>query len=87
MALGSRGIGAIFSRFSNEDFGQTGEATGEPRVASCSWSFSISNAPGLADQITVSRKESAREGGCPRGKTRPIFSTFFLLFVCVCAHS
>jgi hypothetical protein len=33
MAPGSRGVGAVFSHFSGEDSGQTGEATGEPRVA------------------------------------------------------
>ena len=68
MALGSRGIGAIFVLFSSEDSGQTGEATGEPRVASRSWSCSLSNAPGLADQLAASRKEFAREGGCLGGK-------------------
>uniref|UniRef100_A0A2N9FG90 Uncharacterized protein n=1 Tax=Fagus sylvatica TaxID=28930 RepID=A0A2N9FG90_FAGSY len=67
MAPGSRGAQAVFSCFSDEDSGQTGEATGEPRVESCSWSCSISYAPGLADQIAASRKESACEGGCPRG--------------------
>jgi hypothetical protein len=86
MAPGSWGVGAVFSRFSGEDSSQTGEATGEPRVAHCSWSCHLSNALGLADQIVVSRKESAREGGCPGGKTRQIFSAFFLLFVCVRAH-
>uniref|UniRef100_A0A2N9EMS1 Integrase catalytic domain-containing protein n=1 Tax=Fagus sylvatica TaxID=28930 RepID=A0A2N9EMS1_FAGSY len=60
------------------DSGQTGEATGEPRVARCSWSCHLSNAPGLADQLVVSRKEFAREGGCPGGKTRQIFSAFSL---------
>ena len=83
MAPRSRGVGAIFSRFSSEDSGQTGEATGEPRVARCSWSFHLSNAPKLADQLAVSRKDSTREGSCPEGKTRQIFSAFFLLFVCV----
>ena len=37
-----------------------GEATGEPRVASRSWSCSLSNAPGLADQLAASRKEFAQ---------------------------
>ena len=86
MAPGSRGVGAIFSRFSREDSGQTREAFGEPRVACCSWSCHLSNAPGLTDQLIASQKDSAREGGCPRGKTRQIFSTFFLLFVCVRSH-
>ena len=76
----------FFCVFSGEDSGQTGEATGEPRVARCSWSFPLSNAPGLVDQIVVSRKESVREGGCPGGKTRQIFSSFSLFFVCVRAH-
>jgi hypothetical protein len=85
-APGSWGAGAVFSRFSDEDSSQTGEATGEPRVARRSWSFHLSNAPGLADQLAVSREDSAREGSCPRGKTRQIFSTFFLTF-CLCLRA
>ena len=69
MAPEIRGVQAVFSHFSGEDSGQTGDATGEPRVVSRSRSCSLSYAPELADQITVSRKESARDGGCPRGKT------------------
>uniref|UniRef100_A0A2N9FK24 Uncharacterized protein n=1 Tax=Fagus sylvatica TaxID=28930 RepID=A0A2N9FK24_FAGSY len=69
MAPGSWGVGAVFSYFSDEDSGQTGEAIGESRVASRSWSCNLSYAPGLVDQIAVSRKESARECGCPGGKT------------------
>ena len=87
MAPGSRGVGAIFSHFSGGDSGQMGNATGELGVASRSWSCNLSNAPGLADQIAVSRKESSRKGGCPGGKTRQIFSAISLLFVCVRAHS
>uniref|UniRef100_A0A2N9HB96 Uncharacterized protein n=1 Tax=Fagus sylvatica TaxID=28930 RepID=A0A2N9HB96_FAGSY len=64
MAPGSRGAGAVFARFSGEDSGQTGEATGEPRVSRCSWSCHLSNAPGLARQLVASRKDSVREGGC-----------------------
>jgi hypothetical protein len=86
MAPESRGVGAVFSRFSGEDSGQMGDATGEPRVASHSWSCGLSNAPGLMDQITASRREFAREGGCPGGKTRQISSTFSLLFICVRTH-
>ena len=86
MAPGSRGVRAVFSHFSGEDSGQTGEATGEPRVASQSWSCGLSYAPGLADQIAASRKESAHEGGCLGGKTCQIFSAFSLFFVCLCAH-
>ena len=86
MAPGSRGVGAVFSRFSGKDSGQTGEATGELRVASRSWSCSLSYAPGLADQLAMSRKESAREGDCPGGKTRQIFNAFSLFFVCVRAY-
>jgi hypothetical protein len=61
MTPGSRGAGAIFSCFSDKDSGQTGEATGEPRVARRSWSRHLSNAPGLADQLVVSREDSVRE--------------------------
>ena len=86
MALGSWGVGAVFSCFSGEDSGQTGEATIEPRVSRCSWSCHLSNAPGLVDQLAASRKDSACEGGCPGGKMRQIFSAFFLLFVCVRVH-
>uniref|UniRef100_A0A2N9E3X9 Uncharacterized protein n=1 Tax=Fagus sylvatica TaxID=28930 RepID=A0A2N9E3X9_FAGSY len=48
MAPGSRGAGAVFVCFSGEDSGQTGDATGEPRVARRSRSHYLSNAPGLA---------------------------------------
>ena len=50
--------------FSGEDSGQSGDATGEPRVPRRSWSHHLSNAPGLARQLAASRKDSAREGGC-----------------------
>uniref|UniRef100_A0A2N9HB69 Uncharacterized protein n=1 Tax=Fagus sylvatica TaxID=28930 RepID=A0A2N9HB69_FAGSY len=68
MAPGSRGVGAVFVHFSDADSGQTGDAIGEPRVPRRSWSHYLSNAPGLADQLVASRKDSAREGGCPGGK-------------------
>jgi hypothetical protein len=77
MAPESRGVGAIFVRFSSEDSGQTGDAIGEPRVPCRSWSRYLSNAPGLADQLVASRKDSAREGGGPGGKTRFTPSAFF----------
>ena len=86
MAPGSRGVRAVFSLFSGEDSGQTGEATSEPRVASRSWSCSLSYAPGLVDQIAASQKESVREGGYPGGKTRQIFNAFSLFFVCLRAR-
>ena len=70
MAPGSQDVRAVFSRFSGEDSGQTGEATGKPRVARCSWSCHLYNAPGLADQLAPSRKDSVHKGGCPGGKTR-----------------
>uniref|UniRef100_A0A2N9HRR2 Uncharacterized protein n=1 Tax=Fagus sylvatica TaxID=28930 RepID=A0A2N9HRR2_FAGSY len=70
MAPGSRGIGAVFVHFSGEDSDQTGDAFGEPRVPRRSWSRYLSNAPGLVDQLVASRKDSAREGGCPGGKTQ-----------------
>uniref|UniRef100_A0A2N9E1J1 Uncharacterized protein n=1 Tax=Fagus sylvatica TaxID=28930 RepID=A0A2N9E1J1_FAGSY len=55
MAPGSRGIEAVFAHFSGEDSGQTGDATGEPRVPRRSWSRYLSNAPGLADQLVFAR--------------------------------
>ena len=64
--------------FSGEDSGQTGDATGEPRVARRSRSRYLSNAPELAGQLAASRKDSAREGGCPGRKTRFVPSAFFL---------
>ena len=82
----SWGVGAIFLHFSGEDSGQTGEAIYELRVATRSWSCSLSNAPGLVDQIPTSQKESTCEGSCLGGKMRQIFSPFSLFFVCVCAH-
>jgi hypothetical protein len=78
MVPGSRGVEAVFACFSGEDFGQTGDAIGEPRVPRHSWSRYLSNAPGLADQLVASRKDSAREGGCPGGKMRFTPSAFFL---------
>uniref|UniRef100_A0A2N9IB26 Uncharacterized protein n=1 Tax=Fagus sylvatica TaxID=28930 RepID=A0A2N9IB26_FAGSY len=63
MAPGSRGVGAVFVHFSDADSGQTGDAIGEPRVLRRSRSRYLSNAPGPADQLVASRKDSAREGG------------------------
>ena len=78
MALGSRGAGAVFVCFSSEDSGQTGDVFGEPRVPRRSRSRYLSNAPGLADQLVASWKDSAREGGCPGGKTHFTSGAFFL---------
>jgi hypothetical protein len=78
MAPGSRGVGAVFVHFSGVDSGQTGNAIGEPRVPRRSRSHYLSNAPGLADQLVASRKDSAREGGCPGEKMRFAPSAFFL---------
>ena len=78
MAPRSQDTGAIFVCFSGEDSGQTGDATGEPRVARRSWSHYLSNASGLAGQLAASRKDSTREGGCPGRKTRFVPSAFFL---------
>jgi hypothetical protein len=86
MAPGSWGAGAVFVRFSGEDFGQMGEATGEPRVARRSWSCHLSNAPRLTDQLVVSGEDSVREGDCLGRKTRQIFSAFFLTF-CLCSRA
>jgi hypothetical protein len=78
MAPGSRGIGAVLVHFSDADSGPTGNAIGEPRVPRRSRSHYLSNAPGLAYQLVVSRKDSAREGGCPGEKMRFALSAFFL---------
>ena len=78
MAPGRRGVGAVFVHFFDEDSGQTGDALGEPRVPRRSRSRYLSNAPGLEDQLVASRKDFAREGGYPEGKTRFIPGAFFL---------
>ena len=78
MAPGSRVVGAVFMHFSDEDSGQTGDALGEPRVPRRSRSSYLSNAPRLEDQLVASRKDSAREGGCPEGKTHFPPGAFFL---------
>uniref|UniRef100_A0A2N9J798 Uncharacterized protein n=1 Tax=Fagus sylvatica TaxID=28930 RepID=A0A2N9J798_FAGSY len=58
------GVSELFlCTVSDEDSGQTGDAIGEPRVPRRSRSRYLSNAPGLADQLVASRKDSAREGG------------------------
>uniref|UniRef100_A0A2N9EDD9 Uncharacterized protein n=1 Tax=Fagus sylvatica TaxID=28930 RepID=A0A2N9EDD9_FAGSY len=82
MAPGSRGVGAIFVCFSGEDSGQTGDAIGKPRVPRRGWSRYLSNAPGLAGQLVASRKDSAREGGCPGGKMRFVHDSAFFLKSC-----
>ena len=82
----SRDTRAVFARFSGKDSGQTEEATGEPRVASRSWSHHLSNAPRLVDQLVVSREDSAHEGSCPGEKCVKSSAHFSLLFVCVRAH-
>uniref|UniRef100_A0A2N9F0U6 Uncharacterized protein n=1 Tax=Fagus sylvatica TaxID=28930 RepID=A0A2N9F0U6_FAGSY len=73
MAPGSRGVWAVFSHFSGKDSDQMGDATGELRVASRSWSCNLSNAPRLVDQLAAIRKDSAREGDSPGGKNVPDF--------------
>uniref|UniRef100_A0A2N9H737 Uncharacterized protein n=1 Tax=Fagus sylvatica TaxID=28930 RepID=A0A2N9H737_FAGSY len=86
MAPGSRGIGAVFVHFSGEDSDQTGDAFGEPRVPRRSWSRYLSNAPGLVDQLVASRKDSAREGGCPGGKNAFSSQRVFLQILSQFAH-
>jgi hypothetical protein len=86
MTSGSWGAGAVFACFSGEDSGQTGEATGESRVARRSWSRHISNAPGPAGQLAASRKDFAREDCYPGEKCVKSSAYFSLLFVCVRAH-
>jgi hypothetical protein len=78
MAPGSWGIGAVFVCFSGEDSGQTGDVISEPRVARRSRSRYLSNAPGLAGQLLACRKDSAREGDCPREKMRFVSNALFL---------
>jgi hypothetical protein len=78
MAPESRGVGAVFARFSGEDSGRTGDATGEPRVPRRSWSRHLSNAPGPARQLAASRKDSVRKGGCPGEKMSFAPNAFFL---------
>ena len=84
MAPGSQGVGAVFVHFSDEDSGQTGDVLGEPRVPRRSRSRYLSNAPRLEDQLVASRKDSAREGGCPGGKnafySRRVFSQILSQF-------
>uniref|UniRef100_A0A2N9HWW3 Uncharacterized protein n=1 Tax=Fagus sylvatica TaxID=28930 RepID=A0A2N9HWW3_FAGSY len=84
MAPGSRGAGAVFVCFSGEDSGQTGEATGKPRVARRSWSHHLSNASGLAGQLAASWKDSMRAKAAVREKNasnlRLIFPCFLSVF-------
>jgi hypothetical protein len=86
MAPGSRSIGAVFVHLSGEDSDQMGDAFGEPRVPRRSWSRYLSNAPGLVDQLVASRKDSAREGGCPGEKRVFLLARFFSNLVPVRAH-
>jgi hypothetical protein len=86
MAPGSRGVGAVFVHFSDADSGQTGDAIGEPRVPRRGRSHYLSNASGLADQLVASRKDSAREGGCPGEKCVLLPARFFSNLVPVRAH-
>ena len=76
-SYGSRKSGCL-SCFFGKDFGQTGDASDEPRVASHSRSCSLSQGSELADQLAASWEESAPEGGCLGGKTRWIFIMFSL---------
>uniref|UniRef100_A0A2N9HLL1 Uncharacterized protein n=1 Tax=Fagus sylvatica TaxID=28930 RepID=A0A2N9HLL1_FAGSY len=61
MAPGSRGAEAVFVCFSGEDSGQTGDATGELRVARRSRSRHLSKAPRLVGQLAASQKDSVHE--------------------------
>uniref|UniRef100_A0A2N9HPF0 Uncharacterized protein n=1 Tax=Fagus sylvatica TaxID=28930 RepID=A0A2N9HPF0_FAGSY len=81
---GKFGQRIVFGPDFKGDFGglripaKLGKPPAKLRVARCSWSCHLSNAPELLDQLVVSRKKFVREGGCPRGKTRQIFSAFSL---------
>uniref|UniRef100_A0A2N9HB71 Aminotransferase-like plant mobile domain-containing protein n=1 Tax=Fagus sylvatica TaxID=28930 RepID=A0A2N9HB71_FAGSY len=81
------GVSELFScTFSGEDSDQMGDAFGEPRVPRRSWSRYLSNAPGLVDQLVASRKDSAREGGCPGGKNAFSSQRVFLQILSQFAH-
>jgi hypothetical protein len=81
------GVSELFScTLSGEDSDQTGDAFSEPRVPRRSWSRYLSNAPGLVDQLVASRKDFAREGGCPGEKTRFPPSAFFSQILSQFAH-
>uniref|UniRef100_A0A2N9HW49 Integrase catalytic domain-containing protein n=1 Tax=Fagus sylvatica TaxID=28930 RepID=A0A2N9HW49_FAGSY len=81
------GVSELFScTLSGEDSDQTGDAFGEPRVPRRSWSRYLSNAPGLVDQLVASRKDSAREGGCPGGKNAFSSQRVFLQILSQFAH-
>jgi hypothetical protein len=86
MAPGSRGVGAVFSHFSGEDSGQTGEATGEPRVARCSWSCHLSNASGLADQLAASQERLCARRRLSGRKNASDFQRVFFTF-CLCSRA
>ena len=86
MAPRSRGAGAVFVCFSGEDSGQSGDATGEPRVPRRSWSRHLSNTPGLVRQLAASGKDFAREGGCLGEKCTKPSAHFFLNLVPVRAR-
>ena len=85
MTPGSQGAGAVFSRFSGEDSGQTGEATGEPRVARRSQSCHLSNTPRLADQLVVSQEDSARKRGNVGGKVLKFSAQLYSVDLFLCA--
>uniref|UniRef100_A0A2N9J2A1 Uncharacterized protein n=1 Tax=Fagus sylvatica TaxID=28930 RepID=A0A2N9J2A1_FAGSY len=72
MAPGSRDARVVFACFSGEDSSQTGEATGEPRVARRSRSRHLSNAPGPAGQLAETELGHARYGSANRGR-RSVF--------------
>uniref|UniRef100_A0A2N9GW96 Uncharacterized protein n=1 Tax=Fagus sylvatica TaxID=28930 RepID=A0A2N9GW96_FAGSY len=88
MAPGSRGVWAVFSRFSGKDSGQMGDATGEPRVASRSWSCNLSNAP-MGSRINLQRlgKTLRAKAVVPGGKNAPDFPTRFPYFLSVFART
>uniref|UniRef100_A0A2N9I3H8 Uncharacterized protein n=1 Tax=Fagus sylvatica TaxID=28930 RepID=A0A2N9I3H8_FAGSY len=79
MAPGSRGVGAVFvCTFPVKIPVKRGMLSANREFHVVAWSRYLSNAPGLADQLVASRKDSAREGGCPGEKMRFAPSAFFL---------
>uniref|UniRef100_A0A2N9IN29 Transmembrane protein n=1 Tax=Fagus sylvatica TaxID=28930 RepID=A0A2N9IN29_FAGSY len=87
MAPGSRGAEAVFACFSGEDSGQTGEATGEPRVARRSQelsSFQRTQGPHVNLQRvgkTLRAKAAVREKNARN--LWLIFPCFLSVFACV----
>uniref|UniRef100_A0A2N9FRX0 Reverse transcriptase domain-containing protein n=1 Tax=Fagus sylvatica TaxID=28930 RepID=A0A2N9FRX0_FAGSY len=88
MAPGSRGVGAVFVHFSDEDSGQTGDAIGEPRVPRRSLeslSFQRTRARGSTcceqERLCARRRLSGRKNAfCSQRVFSQILSQFARIF-------